>query len=865
MCAGVGKTYHMLRDGEVRRKEGVDAIIGLVETHQRPETEALCRDWEILPRKTLTYRGITLSEFDLDAALQRNPRLILLDELAHTNAPGSRHQFRYQDVEELLLHGIDVHTTVNVQHLNSLSDIVYRITGVRVRETVPDPVLNWAHEMVLVDVTVDTLMKRFREGKVYQGEQSHVAMRNFFTPAKIIALREVALRVVAEHVDRQARDHATLVGQTSGPRVRPRFLVAAGPTLASAALIRSAGRLARSLDAEWVVVTVRGDEEGSQELPEQLRTNLDLARELGARIRIIVADKIVSGILDAAREEDATQVLVGKAASGMRGRKNRILKELLANSGDIDVYVVGVDQPSESRRNGWFLPGALSPVRQYGAGLGAVVGTTLVGMGLQHHVSYQSIGLLFLLVSALLPLRLGVGPMVVTALLGALCWNFFFIPPYYTVYIQDPADVLMVGLFLITATVAGFLSSRSHAKARALARQQHRTSALFALTRDLGNARSQDEVVHTAMTHFESEFGGQACVVLGQPDGDLAIREHPASHWSVSPKELAVAAWCYWNEKKAGAGTATLPGAEATYYPLTGPRYPVGVLGWRHPLPKTLTPDQEDVLQNFLRQISSALEREFLHELARQSVVITESERLYKTIFNSISHELRTPLTIIMSTIDHLRHKVTDPADRALLLELATASDRLRQLVDNLLNMTRIESGHIRIAADWCDLRDVIRCAVSSLEEAHSAHHLHLHTDPALPCVRVDGGLIEHAIRNVVRNAMLYTPPGTTIDVHARYENGHVRIDIVDDGPGVPTESLERMFEKFYRVPGSPAGGTGIGLAIVRGFIEAHGGEVRASCPHGSGLCITMDIPVPSADAISLDEEEDETENPDRR
>ncbi len=856
MCAGVGKTYDMLKAALAAKEQGIDVVAGYVETHGRPETEALLTGLPILPRKRVGYKGAILEEMDLDALLARRPKLALVDELAHTNVPGSRHAKRYIDVQELLDNGIDVYTTLNVQHLESRADTVAQITGSIVRETVPDSILEIAEEVELIDIPPDGLLQRLSEGKVYPPERSRRAIENFFRKGNLTALREMSLRITAERVDRQLRDYMR-AKRIAGPwKSGQRLIVGISPSPHSASLIRWARRMAFTLDASWVAVHVETSRSLSERERDLLARNVKLARELGAEVVSTSDEKIADAIVRVARQENCTQILIGKSR-GMPLRPSRgVLHQLLANSGDLDVYVVGGEPEEEKPRRRIRLPVITSGTLQYLAAAAMIMAVVLACYPLSRYLSYQVVALILLLTVTLLPLFLGIGPVVLAAGLSALAWDFFFIPPLFTFSVGRPEDVLMLVMYFCIAFVSGVLTTRARVQGRAVRQREERAVALYTLTRDLSQARSKGEVVRAAVTNIRRFFDAEVVVCLGQADGDIFTSPDPASSLAIDAKELAVASWVYWNEKKAGRFTDTLPSAAATYFPLSGPRYPLGVIGLRLHQERPLSLDQETLLENFLRQISSAMERETLNELTKQAIVIEESERLYKTLFNSISHEMRTPLSAILSASEGLLESNLTQSGAVpgeFVEQIHEAAGRLNRLVENLLDMTRLESGMIKPKLDWCDLGDLVSTTIRKLEKELTGHAVLVDVPAELQLVKMDFALMEQVLTNLLLNATYYTPRGSEISVSCRRENGEAVIEVADRGPGLPEGSEDRVFEKFYRVPGTQAGGTGLGLSIARGFVEAHRGTISAGRRNGGGTVFTIRLPAEPAPASQED------------
>ncbi len=854
MCAGVGKTYEMLTAGRDAQSKGVDVLIGYVETHARKETEALLAGLPVIERKKIEYRGVTLQEMDLDEILRRHPALVLVDELAHTNVPGSRHTKRYQDVLELLENGVDVYTTLNVQHLESRADTVAQITGSVMRETVPDSVFEQADDVEIIDIPPDELLRRLQEGKVYTPERSQEAIRNFFQVGHLTALREMSLRLTAERVDHQLRTYMRRQ-RIPGPwKSGQRILVGISPSPESVKLIRWARRMAYTMSATWVAVYVEQSRPLSTAGRSQLEHNMKLARELGAEIVTTAGDDVASALLRIARQENAGQILVGKTSvRRLFFWRRPVLDRLVEESGDLDVYVVGGEETPGPRARR-FAPPIVghSSAGQYAIAVLVILLVVLACYPFSSLIGYQTVSFIILFFVSILPLRLGIGPVFTAATLGALLWDLFFIPPIFTFSISRPVDILMLGMYFIVAIVTSVLSARARAQERAIRARERRTDALYTFTRDLSNASTQNGVIEAAVADIKKFFDADAVVYLSEPDGDLIKTPHKAGSLTPDEKDFSVAAWVYWNEKKAGKYTDTLPFASATFYSLSGPRYALGVIGIRPHEPERLSLDQETLLENCIRQIASTLERELLHEITSKAVVVEESERLYKTLFNSISHEIRTPLAAILGASESLGHggsAGTPAVVEELAREIRLAAERLDRVVGNLLNMTRLESGRVQPKPDWSDIQDVIGASLKSLEKELAGRPVSVEVSPVVPLLRIDYALIEQAMVNIIHNMAEYTPKGTPIEIRATLEGSTCLITAADHGPGVAPGELKKIFDKFYRLPGSKTGGIGLGLSISKGFVEAHKGTLTAENRHdGPGLRFLIRLPIEPPD-----------------
>jgi two-component system sensor histidine kinase KdpD len=853
MCAGVGKTYDMLTAAHDALSKGIDVVIGIVETHKRPETEALVVNLPVIPRKKIDYRNNVVEEMDLDAILARKPKLVLVDELAHTNAPGSRHLKRYQDVQELLDNGIDVYTTVNVQHLESRADAVAQITGSLIRETIPDSIFERADDIEVIDLPPDELLKRLEEGKVYSPERSQQAIQNFFRKGNLTALREMSLRLTAERVDHQLRDYMR-TERIAGPwKSGQRLVVGISPSPHSVSVLRWARRLSYTMNASWVVVCVETSAALPESDKEQLSKNISLARKLGAEIITTSDENVSDALIRVAREQNATQILVGKSKRGLFSHSQRLIEDLVEKSHNVDVYIVGQEDNTQQEKKRRAIPKLQSSITHYSLASAIVAIVALCCFPFAQLIGYRTVSMIILLTVSLLPLRMGPGPVLVAAAMGALVWDFFFIPPIFTFSIGRVEDVMMLGVYFIVALVTGVLTARVRAREKAVRQREERTAALFSLTNNLSSAHSQEEVIQAAVSNIKKYFDADVAMILGEADGEISAQPHPASSFDLDVKEYGVASWSYWNEKKAGKYTDTLPSAEATYFPISGPRYPLGVVGVRLHRNEKLTSDQETSLDNFISQIASAMERELLNDVNKRSIVVAESERLYKILFNSISHELRTPIAAIMGASENLTKISANQGATSTdeyTKEIHIAAERLNRLVANLLDMSRLESGMIQPKMDWCDIHDLINAAVKGLDRELSRHSVIVNVQDEMPLVKLDFGLVEQALTNLVHNAAVHTPEGSSITINAKVEERQCVFVVADSGPGLAKDDLPKVFEKFYRAEGMKSGGSGLGLTIAKGFAEAHKGTLTARNRDSGGAEFTLKIPLTTEPSI---------------
>ncbi len=852
MCPGVGKTYAMLEAARRELKAGRDVVIGYVETHGRKETDALAAGLETIPRKQIEYRGVTFTELDLDAVLARKPNLAIVDELAHTNVPGARHPKRWHDIEELLAAGINVFTALNVQHVESRADTVKQVTGSEIREVVPDSVLDDA-VLELVDLPPAELVQRLHEGKVYVADRAAAAVQNFFREANLTALRELALRLVADHVGedtvhlRRNQPGTTVTWKTGNL-----LLVAVGPSPLSESLIRWTRRTADELRCKWLAVHVETPRLLSDSAQKGLERNLATARELGGEVITTTDEDVANGLLRVARERNVTQMIVGKPAGlGLLEwwRNGRLMRRLMQHTGDIDLYVVRAEKKSSDRPPRRGLTIDRSSANQYGAAFVVVLLAGLINYFLLPLAGPRVPGLIFLLAVILLALFVGRGPVFLAATLSALTWNFFFLPPRFTFVIQRPEDALLFGTYFVVALVLGQLVARIRRQATAERRREERTAALYELTRDLAEAGSRDEVVWQLIGQINRVFGAPAAMILTIGD---KLELHPDSPLELTEKDLSVADWAFRQRKAAGRFTDNLPGASALHLPLATQRKAFGVLAVNLPT-ENLELFQRDLLEAFARQGALVLDRIELRATAEQSRLIAESERLSRIILNSISHELRTPLAAITSAAAALAEAAEAPVEhrRALLDEIQEANSRLNRIVGNLLDVARLESGKVVPRFDWHDARDLVQTTLRQVQDTLGDHpvKVDLPSEPML--VKLDFSLTQHALANLLVNAAMHTPPGTAMEVSARFAERNLLLSVADRGPGIPLEVLPRIFEKFFRGPNAPAGGSGLGLTIAKGFVEAQGGTITAANRPGGGAIFTLSMeqkePVPVA------------------
>ena len=865
-AAGVGKTYAMLEAAHELQTAGVDVVVGWIDTHSRAETEALLEGLELLPRRAVDYRGTTLWEFDLDAALRRRPALLLVDELAHTNALGSRHAKRWQDVEEVLQAGIDVYTTVNIQHLESLNDVVAQITGVVVQETVPDRILEQADDVELIDLPPDELLHRLRQGKVYIPHQAERAIRNFFRKGNLIALRELALRRTADRVDAQMqdyrRDHA--IGPT-WPTAE-RVLVCVSPSPFAPRLVRAARRMVAGLRAEWVVVYVETPRHAqlSDTARERVVQTLRLAEQLGAETVTLSGARVSEEILAYAARRNVTKIVVGKPTHP-HWRDivfGSMLDDLIRQSGDIDIYII-TGEESESRSSARRFPARTSPWSAYVYSAAVVLACTGLAQLMLPHFVEANLVMVYLLGVVVVATRVGRGPAVMASILSVAAFDFFFVPPFYTFAVAHVQYLITFAVMLTVALITSTLTVRLRLQAHNARERERRTATISALTRDLANLAAVPPLLQAAVHHISAVFATQVAALMPTSDKRLIIQAAAPAAISLDSTELGVAQWVYEHGEMAGAGADTLPGAEALYLPLSGAHQTVGVLSICPPnAGKMWTPEQLHFLETLANQTAIAVERTLLAAETERAQVQIKTEQLRNTLLSSVSHDLRTPLAAITGAASSLLENDLDNAPntrRELLQTIYEEGDRLNRLVGNLLQMTRLESGNLVVHKEWQPIEEVIGAALARLEPQLAQHTVTTRLPPGLLMVPFDSVLIEQTLVNLLENAAKYTPPHTEIEISADANDGVATLSVADQGPGLPPGDEQRVFDKFYRGAsrGRP-GGVGLGLAICRAIVEAHGGRIWVENRPDGGARFAFTLPL-EGEAPALEQEMAET------
>jgi two-component system sensor histidine kinase KdpD len=856
--AGVGKTFSMLEAARTARAAGTDIVVGYVEPHGRSETERLLEGLEQLPMLPVRYRGVTRREFDLDAALRRRAAITVVDELAHTNLiegdPPPRHAKRWQDIEEMLAAGLDVWTTLNVQHVESLNDVIAAITGVRQQETVPDRVLDDASEIELIDLPPEDLLERLKAGKVYVPEQIGAALERFFRTPNLLALRELALRQTADRVDAAAREYSGRESVSKPWLARERFLIGVGPDDQAEELVRFGKRFADALDAEWIVVAV--------ETPPLLRLGeadrdhrievLRLAESLGAEAVTLDGPTAASALLQYARTRNVTRVVVGEPKRrGLRALLRRsTVQELLAHARGIDISVIARREPSlpaSAPHRAHLEPPAVHWDR-YGWAAGITAACTGIALLMDPFFHGANLVMIYLLGAAIAGLRLGRGPATLTAVLNVICFNFFFVPPRLTFAVANVQYVVTFAVMLAVALTIATLMANVRMQTRVAGARERRTSLLYAMSRELAGTRGADSMVRVSVRHVGETFASQTAVLLPDADGRLDAPANVSDEATFPAPDLSIAQWVFDHGRPAGLGADALPGAPALYLPLTGSERTLGVLAV---LPsnrrRVLLPEQRHLLETFAGQIALAIERARLAETAEAARISAETEALRNTLLASISHDLRTPLAVITGASTALADPALtiEPGARAALARsIASRARDMSELISNVLDLMRFESGQVPMRRHWETLDDLVGLALGRIEPRLGTRRVSVELAPDLPPLYVDAVLFTQVLANLLENAVKHTPDGTLVRVVGHAADGQVTIAVEDDGPGLPPGDPDRLFAKFQR--GRSEGdvpGAGLGLAICRAVVHAHGGRISAGDRDGGGARFVITLP----------------------
>jgi two-component system, OmpR family, sensor histidine kinase KdpD len=856
---GVGKTYSMLEAARIKKAEGMDVVVGIVDAHDSKETEALLQGLEVIPSLEIVQKGNSFKELDLDKALKRRPGLLVVDHLGHMNALGLRHLKRWQDVEEILESGIDVYSTLNVQHLESLHDIVTRLTDVMVWDTVPDSVLENADELELVDLPPSDLLDRLEGELIYLPETHQPAFWHFFKRANLDAFREMALRITTDWVNAQVQVHRGMATNQPWP-VREHLLVCLSASPSSAKLVRTAHRMAKSLRSDWIAVyveTVFHSEAKEKDREAQAIQHLRLAERLGAETAILTGTDFVEEVLTYARDRSVTKILVGK--SPKRSWSNLfsglLVNRLLRECGDIEVTITSGDSDNPApkvvtkspRKWDW---------KGFGYAFLEMVLCTTVNEAIFLYMDPSSQTLIYvnqimayLLGIAILSTSQGVWPCVAACILNILSFDYFFVPPLYEFNVYDSRYLVIFLVMLAVSLIISSLTVRMKIQTRLSRLRERRTEALYALSRELASTRGTDELLNTAVKHISEVFESSVLAFLPQEGGRLQARSGYAADFSLSTKEMGVAQWAYELGQMAGKGTETLPDAQALYVPLLASGEPVGALGIKSHFPDRLfIPEQMHLLEAFAHQSAMAILGDRLAEEKQQAQLQMETEKLRSSLLSSVSHDLRTPLATIKGSIGGLLEsgETMGAATRRDFLEnIHDETDRLERLVSNLLEMTQLEAGAIQPKTEPNDPLDVIGSAVARVEKRMEGRKLEMMVHPDLPLVSMDGLLIGQVVTNLLDNALKYTPEGSPLEISSWIDKGQWMVQVADRGPGVPEQDLPHLFDKFYRGPQKEnKSGAGLGLAICRGIVDIHGGTLIAENRPDGGMFFRLSLPL---------------------
>ncbi|MCX5748763.1 MAG: sensor histidine kinase KdpD [Candidatus Saganbacteria bacterium] len=855
---GVGKTYSMLNEGNRRLVRGEDIVIGYFEPHDRPDTKNQIGKLQIIPKKKIEYSGKILEEMDTDAIIKRHPRSVLVDELAHTNVPGSKNKKRYEDVAEILDAGINVITTLNVQHMESLVDTIKQITGVTVRETIPDKIVEKADEIVAVDITIEALINRLKRGDVYKLDKIDEALSNFFRKGNLNALREISLRQTAQEVDEELEQYMQAHNINENWQTTERIMVCIGPGTNSNKLIRRGAAMAKRYKCDWFVVAVELENvfygKWSQSEKEQTENHFALAEQFGAKTVTLMGRSIFGEILKFAKQKHITQIVLGHSdknyfESFIRGS---LINRLLRETKNIAVHVIPLktesgETPQPSYSSIKFKVDFRSSFMEYFMILWVVAFVTGVSLLLAPYTGYRAIGFIYLLAVLFISLFVSFIPIVIASLICALTWNFFFIPPFGTLSISRPEDLLMHLTFFFTAIVAGFLTYRVRTNEKMLLVRSSWNDAIYKIVYTIAGAADKRSCIEEIQKQMNTMLPGDFYIIAKDAMQEFDKTIEGRADVFADKKELSVAKWSFDKGTPAGWSTETLMSAKAIYIPLKGPSETVGILAYRPYKEEKLNQEQANLIAAISKQIAVYLEKELFRERSKQVQELEKSEKMLQTILESISHEMRTPLTSIggiASALNEEKINQDKTVREDLIKELLESVDRLNNVVGNILDMSRINSGSFTLKREWNDIGEIIDVSVKQLREKLKGHKLSIEIKEGLPLVMLDFNLFEQAVSNILINAINYTPEGSEIKIRSFLKDDDLILEISDNGPGISEDQLVHIFEKFYRVKGSPAGGVGLGLTLTKSIIEAHGGFIFSANKKGGGLEFKISLPV---------------------
>lgn len=848
MSAGVGKTYAMLEDAQQRVREGDDLVVGVVNTHGRQETARLLEGLKVIPSKKITYKGTTFEEMDLDEILRIKPPLVLVDELAHSNVPGTRHLKRWQDVIEILDAGIDVYTTLNVQHVESRKDLVEGITGISIRETVPDLLLERATQIELIDITPAMLLKRLKEGKVYLGEQSTVAAQNFFQEERLTALREIALRFTAEKVDHDLHGMIVTREHTKGWKATERLMVAVSPSPHSQYLIRSTRRMAFKLDCPWIAVHVDDGSIMDEKDNAMLSKNLALARELGAEVITTSDPDIPKAIQRIAKYKNITQIIVGRSPTSSLFEYffgGTLVDRLTRDITDIDVHIIRKPHLLGSKKHGtWFY--FTSTITSYLIILGVIGLITLGNFLAMPYIGFKTIGFTYLLAILMLSLFFSRGPVLFSAALSAVVWNLVFIMHFQKTYYEWD-DIAFVVFYFLTAMVTGIFTSRIREREVLLQRREEKTQAIYEIVREIASAPSVQHLFKAVTERLGTLLNGKCELIIRDPEDGLILDDKVSIY--NDEKEKAVATWVFEHGKEAGWGTDTLPSVQYLYVPIKGFKEIVGVILYRPFKPQQpLSTEELNLTHTVAQQLGNYLERSFTEERARQREYMLKIEKLHQTLFNSISNEFRSPLMSIKKAVQHLKGEKSDLAApigaSSPVDEIESSSENLSHFVENVLIMAQLGTGFFTLNKELHNINELISACRANLKKSLLNHRLKVTVEENVPLLSFDFSLMEIMVCNLLLNAIAYSPEESTIEIEAKLTNGFFRLAVKDEGPGIPPDLIPMIFEKFYRIPGTVAEGVGLGLPIAKAIAEMHHGKLEAKNREEGGAEFYLLIPI---------------------
>lgn len=863
--AGVGKTYSMLQAAHALRRDHVHVLVGVIETHGRFDTESMLQGLPVLPLKDINYREKTLKEFDIDEALRIHPTVILVDELAHSNVEGSRHKKRWQDVEELLSSGIDVYTAVNVQHIESLNDIVAQITGIKVHETIPDRVFDLADEVLLIDLPPEELLQRLEEGRIYIPEQAKKATKNFFRKGNLIALRELALRRTADRVDAQMREYRQSESIHQVWQAHERILVGIGPGRDSESLIRTAARLAHSLKAEWLAVfieTPASHEIGVVER-KQITELLQLAQSLGAVTANLNGDTVTDTLLEYAQSHNVSRIVIGKPTRSLLSRffNPSVSDQIAKNKSDIDVHIVMRSQyRSEKPKKSLLATNELSshftPQKQRGYLWALVISavTSAFASILLPYFELANIIMLYLLGVMLISMRYGKGPGIVASLLSVSTFDFFFVPPRFSFSVSDTQYLMTFTIMLSVALVISNLTSTLRKQAIIANHREKRSFALYEIGKELASAMTTSQIVEVSIHHVSRIFNSSVAILTPGLDEQLQVVQMTGTrkYLDLAPAQLdgvdlGIAQWTYDHQQQAGLGTDTLPSSTLLYIPLKAPMRTRGVLAISpQNMSDIFMPEHRQLLDTFASQIGLALERKHYVEVARDALISMETEHLRNSLLSAISHDLRTPLTSIIGTTSQLKDSLKSSSkEYELVIALHEQAYRMQRLVLNLLDMARLQSGTINLNSDWHVLEEIIGSAINGLRMILQNHRIIVKPMESIPLLFIDAVLIERVFSNLLDNACKYSDTDSSITIAADCDHNQVFVSVSDEGQGLPQGMENSIFQKFTRGRvESSTPGVGLGLSICKSIIEAHGGQIWAKKNQHKGSTFIFSLPI---------------------